>query len=233
MNQLVYSLGFVLLIPLICAFWVEGLELIASMLVWPALKWFGLGLVISVLFGALTNGAIARFIKVAVHELAHASVGSPVTGGVKYMEAKSEGRSRTEFRSGCNPIWPFVLLAPYYLPLLTIPFLLVEPFAAYVSATAKIVVDLLIGLTLGFHYVLTAEQFSFRQTDLQAAGFLVAIGLTFTMLLIWLVIILAVVLDQYANILALFVNAFAQAPEYYRTFSAWLQGLWAGLGVGS
>ena len=229
MNRLVYFAVFVLLIPLICSFWAEGLNLIASMLDLPALQWFGFGLLISVVVGGLSTGAIASFIEAAMHELTHAYVGTPLVGEVAYMEAKSEGKSVTRFKEGCNPIAPFVLLAPYYFPLFTIPFLVIAPFAAGMSTTANHLIDLLIGLTLGFHYVMTAKQFRFYQEDLRQVGFIVSIGMTFTLLLIWLVITLAVVLGEYANISALFVNAFTQAPEYYRTAFAWLQGLWGGM----
>lgn len=150
MNQLLYFLVFLLLIPLLFSFWVEGLSLIASILDLPALKWFGFGLLVSVFIGGLSNGTVASFIEAAMHELTHASVGSPLMGEVTYMEAKSQGESVTKFGDGCNPIFPFVALAPYYFPLLTVPFLLVEPIAAHLSATAKHVVDFLIGSTLGF-----------------------------------------------------------------------------------
>jgi hypothetical protein len=51
-----------------------------------------------------------------------------------------------------------------------------EPFAAHFSATAKHVVDLLIGSILGLHYVITAKQFHFSQTDLQRVGLIVSIS---------------------------------------------------------
>jgi hypothetical protein len=155
-------------------------------------------------------------------------VGTPFAGDVTYMEASSKDvgiAGATRFSGGCNPLFPFIALAPYCFPLLTAPFLLAEPFAAHLSATAKHVVDLLIGSTLGFHYVICAKQFRFYQKDLEQVGFIVSIGMTFTLMLIWLVIILAVVLGEYSSILDFFVNAFAHAPEYYREVFAWLQSL--------
>lgn len=225
MNQLVYFFVFLLSAPLLFSFWVEGLGFIESNIGSPALTWFWYGLLTAALSGAILDDAVTRFIGTAVHELTHAFVGLLFLKRVTYMEAKSEGKVRglTSFEGGHNP---FVALAPYYFPLLALPFLLAKPVISHLDATINHVVDLLIGLTLGFHYVLHVTKFRFSQQDLKSVGPIVSIGLTHTLILIFLVIIVAVVLGEYDSLLNFFTDTLARSPEYYRTALAWLQSAW-------
>lgn len=231
MNQLVYFLVFLLLAPLLFSFWVAGLDYLAPVIFSPELAWFGLGLLAALLIGLLLGGAGVGFIEAAMHELIHAFVGFLFLGQIKYIEAKSKGGGHTEIEGngGCNPFVPFFLLAPYCFPLLTIPFLAAKPVVIALGAAANHAVDVAIGFTLGFHYVMHIKQFSFEQSDLRKVGPVVAVGITYTLILVFLVIIIAIVLGQYRSILDFFSGAIARAPEYYRAALAWLQNAWGAL----
>ena len=52
---------------------------------------------------------------------------------------------------------------------------------------------------------------------------MVSIGITLTMIRVFLVIAVAVVLGQYGGIRDSFAAAIAHAPDYYRTVISWLQ----------
>lgn len=228
MNQLIYFLVFLVLVPLLFSFWVEGLSFLSLVVTSPILTWFAAGLLTSAVMGAVLGGAVVDFLETAVHELTHAAVGFLFLGPVEYMEAKSKGGGLTRIGNagGCNPFLLFFFLAPYCLPLLTIPFLIAKPIVASMGNLVNNVVDYLIGLTLGFHYVIHIKQFSFTQDDLKQVGGLVSVGMTYTFMLVFLVIIVAVVLGEYNRILDFFTNAFTNSFEYYRTVLAWLQNLW-------
>ena len=108
---------------------------------------------------------------------------------------------------------------------MAVPFLLAEPFAAIAGGTTKQVLDLLVGIALGFHYAAHVKQFGFRQTDLKSTGLVVSIGLTYTLVLIILVITVAVVLGDYGRIPDFVTNSFSHAPDHYRSAGSWLQSL--------
>jgi hypothetical protein len=122
---------FLLLAPLLLSFWVEGLNFIAAALSSSGLTYFGLGLLISALLGAILGGAVTGFLETTLHELTHACVGCLLVGPITYIEARSNGGlTEVEGHNGCNPFLLFYFLAPYCIPLSTLPFLIAKPFVA-------------------------------------------------------------------------------------------------------
>ncbi len=108
-----------------------------------------------------------------------------------------------------------IYLAPYFLPLFTIPLLIARPF---VEPTGNIIriVDFFIGFTLSFHYFGLFKEFSPRQPDIAETGLLFSAGMTIVLNLVFLVIILGVVTGGHSQILEYFRLSLAAAPEYYQ-----------------
>lgn len=90
-------------------------------------------------------------------------------------------------------------------------------------------VDFLIGLTLGVHYVIFFRQFRPFQDDLKHTGYIVATGMTLTLILIFLVMIAAVVVGQSGGVRGFFADAVARAPDYYRAVLDRFRRLWSEL----
>jgi hypothetical protein len=105
-----------------------------------------------------------------------------------------------------------MVLAPYYLPVLTLPLLLVEPF---LSAPIDQAVDFLIGFTLAFHYVGLAREFRWYQTDLQRMGYIFSLVVVPLFNAVWLVVILSAVSDNHPAVLDFFKASWQRARILY------------------
>ena len=113
-------------------------------------------------------------------------------------------------------------LAPYFLPLTTLPLLLIKPLISDPFSNA---LDFLIGFTLAFHYGGLAREFRLWQDDLKKMCRVFSIIVTFVFNVVWLVIILGVVTENYSSILVYFENVFARTRALYTLI---LEGLQAG-----
>ncbi|MFN2227769.1 MAG: hypothetical protein ACK2UY_15725, partial [Anaerolineae bacterium] len=111
-------------------------------------------------------------------------------------------------------------LAPYYLPLFTLPLLLLRPFApdAIVS-----IVDLLIGATYAFHLVTGILDIGPHQTDFTKTGLIFSYTFVILMHIVFLLIILLVVSGNAAGITAYFRAAWARAQIAYGVTLAWIR----------
>ena len=107
-----------------------------------------------------------------------------------------------------------IRLAPYYLPVFTIPLLIIKPL---VSPSIRDVANFLIGFTLAFHYTSLLKEFNLRQEDIKETGLVFSLCVTCIMNIIVLVIILCVVIDDYSGILSYFERSFKKAIESYET----------------
>jgi hypothetical protein len=212
MGQLVNFFIFVMLLPLLFSFWVEGVALLPSILDSGSLKWFGAGLFTYVLVRLLLGGPIFRFIETAAHELIHAWVGRLCLMKPTKLEAASEGGGKTTFESTSNFL---VLLAPYCFPVFTLVLLPIKAFNFARLPPVSEAINFLIGLTFGFHILLHIAQFGFRQTDVQKVGLIASVGFVYTFLLIFLIIILCVVMDSCGRIADYFAASGMRALDYY------------------
>jgi hypothetical protein len=110
-------------------------------------------------------------------------------------------------------------LAPYFLPLFTVPLLLVRPFAP--GAVVKIV-DVLIGVTYAFHLVTGILEFGPHQSDVKNTGTIFSYAFVLLMHVVFLLIILLIVSGNYADIGAYFRAAWARAQAAYGATLAWI-----------
>jgi len=107
-----------------------------------------------------------------------------------------------------------VALAPYFLPLFTLPLLLLRPV---VPPPFDKVIDFLIGFTLAFHYVRLYNDLKTEQTDITKTGTIFSVFFAVAMNLVFLVVILAVVTGQYSMILEYFKVSWDRAKAAYQT----------------
>lgn len=213
-------LGLLLLLaPLLYAFLEQAYLFARSEITFERIVWFLAGMVCYLLFYAIVfhGNQDYEFVETFTHELAHAVVSISLLQmpqgfivDLKNRKAEVQTRSRS----------PFTALAPYYLPLFTIPFLLLKPI---VLPPFHSLVDFFIGFTLGFHYVLFLNDFRLRQTDITKTGIIFSFVLTFFLNILFLVIILCVVINCYQCILDYFKASFLGAVDAYKAALEWLR----------
>jgi hypothetical protein len=103
------------------------------------------------------------------HECTHAIVGL-LFGKIPIgMRVSAWEGGEVQLRGGTN-LW--ISLAPYFLPTLSI---LVLPMAWLFSLFNSPFFYAILGLTISFHVITNWKETSFRQTDLQRAGYLTSI----------------------------------------------------------
>ena len=88
-------------------------------------------------------------------------------------------------------------MAPYFLPISTLLPLLLYPLT---TGIAQIVLDVIIGFTYGFHIVGVIREFGSRQTDIQSTTYVFAWSLVVIMNALIFVVIIAVLVEDYAII---------------------------------
>jgi hypothetical protein len=168
MGCLFRSIFGLVLIPLVAAVgWamVVFLQTTAGGWAGSAFMW---GLLVFVPFGIMLLVSPASFIRVLEHELGHyilaRLLGLEVYGlAVAQEEGVTEGV--TIVQPGC--LDSLVGLAPYFLPLFTIPLVIAHPF---ISGNFQWVVDFLIGFTLAWHYFSVVSEVVASPSDAARVG---------------------------------------------------------------
>jgi hypothetical protein len=197
----------VLLGPLIYAFAYEANSFLRSNVIPLLVSWFTFGLLVYVLVDVFLLHGTTFFLEVFEHEVGHSLAGLLFWRHTKKMVVEQkEGLTLIPTKN------PLIILAPYYLSLFTIPLL---PLKLFLPPSVHEVVNFLIGFTLGFHYVSLAREFRPDQPDIERAGFPFSLCVTFILNLIFLVVVICVVADDYSGIPAFFKDSFVRAPEYY------------------
>lgn len=236
MDKLIKSLLAVLLVPLIYSFVYEAYLFLVSGVSFDSIVWFMGGLLsYFFLYIALLRNSrgllyTTIFFEHLEHELGHSLVGFMFLKGTRKLIAnprraydeligdppfnsEDEETSRVTYleRGGLNFL---IDLAPYYLPVFTIPLLIAEPLAFF---PLHEIIDFLIGFTLAFHFVGLRREFHRGQTDIKLNGLPFSLCVTCLLNTILLVIALCVISSNYSAILDYFQNSVARAPESYRT----------------
>lgn len=228
-RRLFYFGLLVLLAPLVYAFAYEGVLYLISVFTFDATKWFLLGAAVGLPISLLILNNNTTFIEHLLHELEHAAIAFLFTFQLpRRMEVDPQQGSRVYVppRGGC-----LVTLAPYYFPMLTIPFLLLNALTALLFSLLKLpfpallaaVLDLLIGATLMFHYVSTLRQFRLSQSDIRETGFIASIVGVLFLNLMFLVVSLTVVTGQYAEFLEYLKAAVATMVDAYKAVFEFLK----------
>jgi len=230
----------VALIPMICACSVEMLTFLSTDIDFSKLDFFTIGIVCYLLlYGAtLYAGGLLHshfhFIRTLRHELTHSFATILLGGRVREMLVsnpieKTGGDSHVETLGLGALLTPFFYLAPYYLPLFTIPFLLLRYL---MSSWPRDVIDLLIGFTLTFHFAslleeLLRQRFGLGQSDIRKTGVILSYVVIGLFNLFSLVIIKAMLHDQWPD--AEFITGFIQRTvSYYGRIFQFLRRLLPG-----
>lgn len=218
-----------LLAPLVLAFTVSAVAFLGATLQDWLQSWFTIGFLLSApLWFFLMLGGNS-FLQTLEHELNHAILAKIARRRVERLEVTPYASSQkgvVEFASGCGCMTIPILLAPYYVPLFTLPFLVVRPLAS--QPTVQNALDLLIGITYAFHVVGLGREFRRHQTDLQEAGCLFATVVIVLLNAITLAVIIAAITDL-STLPDYFAQAIELAQEYYAAAWAGLQDVLGGL----
>jgi hypothetical protein len=212
-------LGLLILVaPLMYSFLRQAYLFVQAEITFERIVWFVVGMVCYLLVYAIFfhGNPDYEFVETFSHELAHATVSvvlfqMPTSFIVDLKNRKAEVVTRS--RS------PFTVLAPYYLPLLTIPFLIVKPI---VIPEFHGVIDFLIGFTLCFYYVVFLKDFRLKQTDITKTGIIFSFVFTLFLNALFLVIILCVVIYCYVCILDYFKASLVGAVDAYKAAWQWV-----------
>lgn len=154
-----------------------------------------------------------RFFEVFEHELGHAIFSTLMLRNVRWFWVRAvDADAAGEVVSEPGRRNALISLAPYFLPTFTLPLLVLKPL---LFPQARPALDFLIGVSLAFHYIGLAQEFRIWQPDIWRSGLLFSLVFTFTLNLVFLVIIISVVLNRYADILYYFRNSYARMPAAY------------------
>ena len=226
MGKIIKFLLSVLLAPLIYSFVYEACFYLISNIKFKSIIWFigGLLLYLFLYISIFLNRG--RFLYTIIffehleHELGHSLVGFMFLRGTRKLianprkEHENEETSKVEFLEPRRPNF-LISLAPYYLPVLTVPLLVAEPLAFF---PLHEVIDFMIGFTLAFHFVGLLREFSLKQeTDIKPNGLIFSFCVTCLLNTIFLVVALCVVSSNYTGILSYFKSSIARTPESYQT----------------
>ncbi len=181
---------------------------------WSAFLWVLLGMALYLPIYLLLRNELIRIVGVMEHELCHFVAKYMFLGIVSEIRAtnKEGGVTRGE------PSNALTLLAPYFLPVLTLPLLGIR---LLVTAKGLPIIDLLIGITLGLHYFRTLDNLMVDQKDFRDAGLLPTLTIPPTANMVFWVIIAAGVRGDYQAVPDYFRTAIAAAPANYE----WAWGL--------
>lgn len=198
----------ILLAPAFFAFVYEGFLFVVAVFTLEATTlWFLGGIALSLFVYVLFLWGNFGFVEHLLHELEHTVLYFLRT--FKWptrMEIDPEKGSKTLVTDGGCLL---LLLAPYYFPLLTVPFLLVKALVSFFYSWREAPLptfvagplDLLIGATFLFHLVCTCQEFRFYQTDIKKTGRIASVIAVFFLNSMFVVLIVAVVTGAYAEFL--------------------------------
>ena len=111
---------------------------------------------------------------------------------------------------GCGFI---IALAPYVLPLFTLPFIILKLFS--LSAPYDLLVDFMIGFTLAFHFVSIVRELSVRQTDTQKLGCFLSYAFIILANVLLLVVLKSIIQGSWLLDKAFFLAAWERGLVYY------------------
>ena len=212
----------ILLAPALFAFVYEGALFLASAFTFEATKWYLLGIILSLFtYVVFLHGNIG-FIEHLLHELEHAALAFLFTFKLPTkMEIEPEKESKVVAQTGGGCL---STLAPYYLPLLTLPFLLLKAMANLAFSLLKVplfafltgALDLLIGATWMFHLVCTLKEFRPSQPDIKKTGLIASFIAVLFLNFMFVVLSVAVVTGSYAELVDYFKAAAATTVDTYK-----------------
>jgi hypothetical protein len=205
----------VVFFPLSAAFANEAFQFLVSNSAFYEGNWviygFAAYAVVYILFYIISAGRKVLFIQVLEHEVIHALTAIFLFWrDIKELQAKPE-EGEVTVEGGPNVV---ITLAPYCLPLLTIPLVMVRVFIA--PSVMATMVNFSIGFTFAFHLLALLREFNRKQKDIKQAGYLLSIDAVCLMNSIIVVVIVCVVSGNLSSVWSYLLDSGARTQEYYR-----------------
>ncbi|NUO82068.1 hypothetical protein HUU05_18510 [candidate division KSB1 bacterium] len=195
--------------PLLYAFVAKSFLFLFSHFVELWSNWFLYGALLYVILYVALLWAKLGFLETFEHEMAHMVMGYLFFNNAKAFVASWRKEGFVQFSRIPNTL---IILAPYFLPVFTLPFLFAKPF---VTKAAHNFVNFFLGLTLAFHLISMLREFGPKQSDIFRVGLKSSLIIVFVFNCIFAVITLGFALDQYAHLGAYFKDAFVAAWQIY------------------
>lgn len=159
-----------------------------------------------------------NFLRVFEHESGHMLTNLMFFQTI--VEFRASGTDGGVVKSRGTPLLAWIItLAPYYLPVLTLPLLMMRPFVTF---SVLSVVDVLIGISLGFHYYGLLEEFEARQPDIQENTLPFSFLVVFLFNVWVLILVSAVVLEDFTFLMTYVQRSFDASVEAYRIVIGWM-----------
>jgi hypothetical protein len=211
MGKLIRLFVLILLFPMIFSFAHEAYLFVRSNITFQEIAWLLGGFLLYILIDILSPKDTIRFWAILEHELGHAIAHLAFFEKPKKLEVDVEkGQGKVESQGkGCF----LTTLAPYYLPVFTLPLL---PIALIAPPLFDKGVAFLIGVTLGFHYAGIFRDFHRKQTDLKTTGFIFAFVVMLILNVVFLIVILGFVIKDLGSVWDYFKNSFVRTFESYK-----------------
>ncbi len=187
MKGMIKFIFYASLLPFFFAFVQEAVAFLRYYLDMILSSWFFAGFVTYCLSYILFLKKHLEFLETFEHELAHAITSLLFFNKVKLFGAASDGTGVVWASRRMNAM---ILLAPYFLPVFTLPMIFTKP---YLSFSYQPALDFAIGVTLGFHFIGLIKEFKAHQTDIQKVGMTLSYLLVIFFNAFFLVLIISMV----------------------------------------
>jgi hypothetical protein len=203
-----------LMLPLLYVALVEAYSTVAPHLNWPSFRYAILGFVAYTVIHLVLFREYHMFTTLE-HEFGHAAMGCLFLRLPQKIVGTAKLGGKTTLPNGYNFA---IVLAPYFLPLVTIPLLIVKAVAlkwSLLPSYGYIALDFLIGFTVAFHLIGLGEELRPYQTDLKESGYIFSIAIIGLMNILFLLAIIAVILGDYSVLTSFTKASIARATELY------------------
>lgn len=186
-------------VPFIFAFVVELFAFLSAHAVALLVNWMTYGFILYVLLYVFLLRHKIEFLEIFEHELAHTLTAFLFFKNINLFAVSTERGGVIRSPDGFN--W-FITLAPYFLPVFTIPFLIIKPF---MTAPVHQTVDFFLGVTLAFHFAGLGKEFRHWQPDIRRTGWGFATAVVIFLNTVFILLTASFALKYYA-----FIGQYAQ-----------------------
>jgi hypothetical protein len=208
-----------LLVPLVGSAVIEAYALLRETLTLEMVQWLGAGALVYLFILPIVPKYNWTFLHTLEHELAHALTNALIGRRLEYLWVVTQKGGEVS-STGVVALGWFTGLAPYYLSLFTLPLLVVRSLRI---EELRIVLDALIGFSLAFHMDGLRHEFTPQQPDIQKQTYLFAAEITILFNLLFLMLTLAVVSENWALFSEFLWRTSERAQLWYQEIIAYLQ----------
>ena len=201
----------IILLPLLYSFAIEFYSFYVIYNKWTGwFNYFNLGILVYIAAYIFILNRKIIFLETFEHELCHTVMAWFTFQKVVSFNANASGSGNITHTSDNF----LIALAPYFLPLFTIPFIIIRPL---IIPGAQDYFNFLIGFTLSFHYIGLLKEFRPVQPDIKKSGLLFSIIITFVMNAFFTVVSISFTSGAYKNIWLFLRDSVLYSVKYYKT----------------